>query len=63
MIFREKSLRYVIKQYVEFYNHERNHQSLDNELIDPQVCLPTSGKIKCKKRLGGLLRFYRRKAS
>ena len=63
MIFREKSLRYTIKQYVEFYNHERNHQSLDNELIDPQVCLPTSGKIKCKKRLGGLLRFYRRKAS
>lgn len=60
LIFGEKHLRYVIHEYVEHYHCERPHQGLDNNIIDP---LPQGrGAITCKKRLGGLLKWYRRAA-
>jgi putative transposase len=61
LIFGESHLRYVVNEYVEHYNTERPHQGIGNNIIEP---LPQSkdGKIICHKRLGGLLKSYRRAA-
>jgi hypothetical protein len=39
---------------------ERNHQGLDNGLIEPPRA--ADGEIVCDQRLGGLLKFSRRAA-
>jgi len=57
----EGSLRHAVSEYVEFYNHERPHQSLDNELVVPELGeIKAEGEVKIKSRLGGLLNFYYR---
>ena len=49
---------------VDHYRGERNHQGINNRLIDSSVNVSrtTSGSIECRERLGGLLRFYERAA-
>ncbi len=43
---------------------ERNHQGLDNKLIDPVDDIgKAEGDIVCRERLGGMLKFYHRKAA
>ena len=50
---------HAVSEYVEFYNHERPHQGLENELIDLQSAeTATKGPVKVRSRLGGLLNFY-----
>ena len=50
-------------EYVEHYHGERNHQGLDNRLIDSSVDITRrDGPIERRERLGGLLRFYHRAA-
>ena len=34
-----------------------------NELIAPQTTVIGTGQIKCRERLGGLLKFYYRQAA
>jgi transposase InsO family protein len=64
IFFSEAALRRAISEYVAHYHGERNHQGLGNELIDPTVdSSPASGPVECRKRLGGLLKFYRRRAA
>ena len=59
----EGHLRRMVREYVEHYHGERNHQGIGNRLIDPTVGeLRSVGSIECRERLGGLLRFYRRAA-
>ena len=59
ILFGEGHLRRVIAEYMTHFNHERNHQGIENELIDgPQ--LSDTGPVECSKRLGGLLKFYQR---
>ena len=46
------------------YHQERNHQGLENKIIRPQFNpLPSHGAIKCRRRMGGLLRYYYREAA
>jgi putative transposase len=60
----EKHLRFVVDQYAEhYYNHERPHQGLGNRTITPSAPMPTEGSIRCRQRLGGLLKSYYRKAA
>jgi hypothetical protein len=40
---------------------ERNHQGIDNRLIERSLSA-SRGAIECRERLGGLLRFYDRAA-
>ena len=57
----EGSLRHAVSEYVEFYNHERPHQGLNNELIESQSAeTATKGPVRVRSRLGGLLNFYYR---
>jgi len=42
-----------------FLRHgERNHQGLENGIIEPEFTLPSEGSVECRERLGGLLRYY-----
>ena len=64
IFFGEKSLRRAVATYVKHYHAERNHQGLGNELIEPGNEVGSIvGKIECRERLGGLLRYYYRKAA
>ena len=63
IFFGEGSLRSALKSYVLHYHSERNHQGLENRLIDPGPEVGSvAGKIECRERLGGLLRYYHRAA-
>lgn len=57
-------LREVLKQYEAHYHTERNHQGLNNRLIDPGVEVERgTGEMRCRERLGGVLKFYYRDAA
>jgi transposase InsO family protein len=61
IFFGEGSLRRATAQFLAHYHEERNHQGLANELIDPGGEVgSTTGEIKCRERLGGMLRYYYR---
>jgi transposase InsO family protein len=60
----ESSLHRAASHFVLHYHAERNHQGLGNRIIRPEFTeFPTEGAIKCRKRLGGLLRYYYREAA
>ncbi len=64
IFFGEHSLRRAVKSYLEHFHGERNHQGLDNKLIEPDEGVgDIAGKIECRERLGGLLRYYHRAAA
>jgi hypothetical protein len=48
---------------VEYYGHRRNHQGIQNKLIEPPKLLPKTGSIECQKELGGMLNYYYREAA
>jgi transposase InsO family protein len=60
ILFGEASLRHALTQYVEHFHHERNHQGKDNVLLFPTVNQDSTpeGAIRCRERLGGLLKYY-----
>ncbi|MEN1705334.1 MAG: integrase core domain-containing protein [Planctomycetota bacterium] len=64
IVFGEKHLRYLVDEYVDYYNTVRPHQGIGNETI-PRLKLVTDeplGEVVCETRLGGLLKHYRRAA-
>ena len=64
VLFGKKSLKYVLCEYTAHYHHERNYQGLDNTIPFPSDEVGKSnGNIKCKDRLGGLLKYYYRDAA
>ena len=58
----EAQLRYVVREFLMYYNTERPHSGLDGHLIKPTDSV-SNGEIKCFTRLGGLLKSYRRVAA
>jgi len=64
ILFGEKMLRHAVTQYVEHYHVERNHQGLENRIIKPDESVGRrDGPIDCQERLGGLLKYYHRRAA
>jgi hypothetical protein len=64
ILFGEKSLRHVVKEYLAHYHAERNHQGIENVIPFPDKRLSATGqKITKSERLGGLLSFYHRDAA
>lgn len=64
IFFGEKSLRNAVKEFLIHFHGERNHQGLDNKLIDPGPEVgQTTVEIDCRERLGGLLNYYHRRAA
>lgn len=63
IFFGENSLRRAVREYLAHYHAERNHQGLENQLIDPgDEVGRTTGTVQCRARLGGLLNYYHRAA-
>ena len=63
IFFGERQLRLAVAQFVVHYHGERNHQGLGNNLIQPGESVgQTAGEIRCRERMGGLLRYYHRAA-
>ena len=58
----ERHLRQLVRDFVEHYHAERNHQGLDNELIQPLPRTPSSGPVRRRQRMGGMLNYYCRAA-
>jgi putative transposase len=54
----ERSLQRVVDQFSRRYHHGRNHQGLDNKIIEPNFATDREGEVNCRDRLGGLLRYY-----
>ena len=66
ILFGEASLRRALTQFQEHYHSERNHQGKGNVLLFPHgEELPKSRRssIECSERLGGLLKYYHRRAA
>jgi len=64
IFFGRKSLGNAVREYMEHYHAERNHQALGNKLIAPvDDADAIAGRIKCRERLGGMLKFYHRRAA
>jgi len=64
IFFGEDSLRRVIREFVEHYHVERNHQGIGNRLILPlKTPAKTTGTIQSRERLGGMLNYYYREAA
>jgi transposase InsO family protein len=60
----EDSLRRVLAEFMAHCHAERNHQGLGNKLIRPELAhFPSTGRIQCRTRLGGMLRYYYRQAA
>jgi len=60
----EASLHRATSNFLLHYHQERNHQGLGNNIIRPEFNpFPRHGAIKCRKRLGGILRYYYREAA
>jgi putative transposase len=62
----EGSLRRALRHYQAHYHEERNHQGKDNVLLFPlptQAVSGEQGKVRCRERLGGLLKYYKREAA
>lgn len=56
--------RRALAQFEAHCHGERNHQGLGNNLIEPgEEVRRTHGKVVCRNRLGGMLRYYYRQAA
>ncbi|MGC4004054.1 MAG: integrase core domain-containing protein [Pirellulales bacterium] len=77
VVYGERQMEHLCKEFVEHYHEERPHQALDNEQLvkpkDPGMPkkdrdkndkpLQSLQEIRCEQRLGGLLKHYYRKAA
>ncbi len=58
ILFGERSLRHALREYRLHYLSERNHQGVDNQLLEPTKGVAFSTEsIRRRERLGGLLSF------
>jgi hypothetical protein len=64
ILFGERSLWTAVQSFVNHYHLERNHQGLENRLIEPAADhLANSGAVQRRERLGGMLNYYYRAAA
>ena len=60
----EGHLRRYVSAYLSHYHGERHHQGLGGELIvSGDQPGGAEGEVRCRERLGGMLRFYYRDAA
>ena len=65
VLFGERTLRHALSNYLCHYHEERPHQGIGNIIPFPTspVANDREGPIQCQERLGGLLRYYEKKAA
>jgi transposase InsO family protein len=60
ILFGERALWHTLNEYVTHYHQERPHQSKGNVILSPHMPPPhrRNRSIRCRERLGGLLKYY-----
>ena len=61
ILFGEGSLRRALREFIDHFHTERNHQGKSNVLLFPAAVAtprPHDGAVLCRERLGGLLKYY-----
>jgi len=60
ILFGEGALRHTLAEYVAHYHTERPHQGKGNVVLLTLPAQPTerAGPLRCRERLGGLLKYY-----
>ena len=59
----ERHLRHLVREYVDHYRMERNHQGIGNELIERPPARRTGGPVRRRQRVGSILNYYYRSAA
>ncbi len=63
ILFGEASLRRAVAQFEAHFHEERPHQGKGNVILFPSSKEnDVGGPIRCRERLGGLLKYYHREA-
>jgi putative transposase len=63
ILFGESSLRRAVHEFIAHFHAERNRQGKGNLLLFPSPAQTTAHRsVRCRERLGGLLRYYSRAA-
>jgi putative transposase len=61
ILFGERSLGYTLQQYADSYHSERPHQGKGHVILIPAAhSAMRGGPLRCRQRLGGLLKDYHR---
>jgi putative transposase len=63
VVLGEGHLRLLVREYVEHYHRERNHQGLGNRLLRELPPAAPNVAVRRRKRIGGLLNYYHREAA
>ena len=64
ILFGNRSLQRAMSEYVTHYHTERNHQGKSNVLLFPGLIEMSRAKpVRCRERLGGLLRYCHQEAA
>jgi putative transposase len=66
ILFGERALKHCLENYERHFHGERNHQGKGNIILFPTPADrigESSGTIRTRERLGGLLKFYYRQAA
>ncbi|MGB7845184.1 MAG: helix-turn-helix domain-containing protein [Candidatus Acidiferrum sp.] len=66
ILFGERSLRRALQQYLVHYHEERNHQGKENLILFPlkrEGARDRKAAMRCRERMGGLLKYYEREAA
>ena len=61
VVLGEQHLRYLVREYVKYYNSVRPHGSVAGPLDELPVI--AEGEVCCEESLGGLLKHYHRSAA
>ena len=56
-IFGEEHLKYLVREYVNYYDTKRPHSGMDNKPLEYEP-KKSSGKLKCDSKLGGMIKHY-----
>ena len=63
IVLSERHLRYVLKEYVEYFTKHRPHQGLNQQVPDGREEPSATGRIRSRPVLGGLINDYYREAA
>jgi hypothetical protein len=54
IFFGEKAMKNAVSEFLTHYHQERNHQGLNNQLLQPGIEVShNAGDVACRERLGG----------
>jgi putative transposase len=64
IVLGERHLHLAVKEFTGHYHFERNHQCINNRLIEPILNeRADDGIVGCRERLRGILKYYHRTAA